>query len=120
MIRLRTFRSQSHRQISIGCLAIAMILAWASLGITYKVADTVQKNLQEYNDYNLAVLSPLVAHRGNAVWFLATAGVSLVIVYCNCMQADSVADPLDGRTGWPAVATLRQQAGVAPSWESWQ
>lgn len=57
-------------------VGLAMILSWASFGVTYKFTDTVQNNLSMYNDDVLAVIDPMIASRGNAVWFILASAVS--------------------------------------------
>ena len=59
-----------------GFVGLAMILSWASLGVTYRFTDIVQSNLKMYNDDVLAVINPLIATRGNAVWFILASAVS--------------------------------------------
>lgn len=63
-------------QVAMFWIALAMILSWASFGVSYKFTDTVQYNLGMYNQDMLAVIDPMIARRGNAVWFILTSAVS--------------------------------------------
>lgn len=103
----------AHEQIALGCTALGMLLAWASFGVTYRFTDTVKENLRSYNDDVLAVINPLVAHRGNAVWFLAAAAVSARLCLSILGRADADTGSPDCRTAGHALDAIREATSFA-------
>ena len=68
--------ADDDQQIALGWVALAMVLSWASFGVTYKFTDTVQSNLRMYNEDPMRVIDSMLAKRGNAVWFILASAVS--------------------------------------------
>lgn len=55
---------------------LAMILAWASFGVAFKLTDRVRGMLEEYNSRASSAGFQLETERGNATWILLAAAVS--------------------------------------------